>query len=111
MSNGDGTYGLATETHMTFAPISLLQSDPALPAPVVIEVLGEWVMRAVATGKPGGAKVTYAVIGPSADPDTRRDSGVAGSGRRSPTLPALEIKRSQLFGTAGVNVPAARCST
>ena len=57
-SNGDGTYGLATETHMTFAPISLLQTDPAAPPPVVIEILGEWVFRAVATGKPGGSSIT-----------------------------------------------------
>jgi hypothetical protein len=104
VSNGDGTYGLATETHMTFAPISLLQSDPAAPPPVVIEVLGEWVMRAVATGKPGGAKVTYSVIGPSTDPDTPVIRVWLGATKFT-DVPAVEIKRKDLFGAAGVDIP------
>ena len=104
VSNGDGTYGLATETHMTFAPISLLQSDPAAPAPVVVEILGEWVFRAVATGKPGGAKVTYAVIGPSADPDPTVIRIWLGASKFT-DLPAIEIKRSQLFTDTGIDIP------
>jgi hypothetical protein len=106
VSNGDGTYGVASETHQTFAPIALLGTDPTAPPPVVIEVLGEWVFRAVATGKPGGAKVTYAVIGPSADPDPVVIRIWLGATKFT-DLPALEIKRSQLFTPTGINVPAA----
>jgi hypothetical protein len=105
VSNGDGTYGVATETHMTFAPISLLSSDPAAPPVAVIEVLGEWVFRAVATGKPGGAKVTYAVIGPSSDPDTPVIRVWLGATKFT-DLPALEIKRKDLFTATGVDIPA-----
>ena len=58
--NGDGTYGLVTETHQILAPITLLQGTAT---PLTIELLGEWVLRATATGKPGGAKVEYAPAG------------------------------------------------
>jgi len=106
VSNGDGTYGLASESHQTFAPVALLGTDPKAPPPVVVEVLGEWVFRAVATGKPGGAKVTYSVIGPSADPDPVVIRIWLGATKFT-DLPALEIKRSQLFTDTGINVPAA----
>lgn len=49
-------FGLMTETRMTIAPISLLRNTPT---PLTIELLGEWVLRAVATGIPGQAYVTY----------------------------------------------------
>lgn len=56
--NGDGTYGLVTETHQILAPVTLF-GGTALPL-VTIELAGEWVLRSTATGKPGGAKVEYA---------------------------------------------------
>jgi hypothetical protein len=102
--NLDGTYGLSTETHMTFAPIALLQSSAALPAPIVVEVLGEWIFRAVATGKNGGADVTYEVAGLSNDPDPAVVR-VYLAPTDANALPAIEIKRSQLFGASGINVP------
>jgi hypothetical protein len=105
VSNGDGTYGLASESHQTFAPIALLGTDPKAPPPVVVEVLGEWVFRSIATGKPGGAKVSYSVIGPSADPDPVVIRIWLGATKFT-DLPALEIKRSQLFTDTGINVPA-----
>lgn len=49
-------FGLMTETRMTIAPITLLGSTPA---PITIELLGEWVLRSVATGIPGQAQVFY----------------------------------------------------
>lgn len=49
-------FGLMTETRMTIAPISLLRNTVT---PITIELLGEWVLRAVATGIPGQAYVTY----------------------------------------------------
>lgn len=49
-------FGLMTETRMTIAPITLLASTPT---PITIELLGEWVLRTVATGLPGQAQVFY----------------------------------------------------
>ena len=49
-------FGLMTETRMTIAPITLLKNTPT---PLTIELLGEWVLRSVATGIPGQAYVTY----------------------------------------------------
>jgi hypothetical protein len=61
--NGDGTYGLVTETHQTLAPVVLLNS---VAGPLVtLTFAGEWVLRSTATGKPGGSKVEYA---PGGDP-------------------------------------------
>jgi hypothetical protein len=104
VNNGDGTFGVASETHMTFAPIGLLQTDPAAPAPIIIEILGEWVFRATATGKPGGAKVEYTVNYPSSDPDPAIIKGYIGV-TDTTALPTFEIKRSQLFGATGIGVP------
>lgn len=61
--NGDGTYGLVSETHQILAPITLL-GIAGLPV-LTVEFAGEWVLRSTATGKPGGAKVDYA---PGGDP-------------------------------------------
>ncbi len=59
--NGDGTYGLVTETHQILAPVSL-GGVAGVPL-VTIEFAGEWVLRSTATGKPGGSKVEYAPTG------------------------------------------------
>ncbi|HEU4867909.1 MAG TPA: hypothetical protein VFV09_09290, partial [Actinomycetota bacterium] len=57
IANGDGTFGVVSETHQQVAPINLLNGA------ITIELLGEWVLRTTATGKPGGAKVEYAPVG------------------------------------------------
>lgn len=57
IANGDGTFGVVSETHQQVAPVNLLNGA------VTIELLGEWVLRTTATGKPGGAKVEYAPVG------------------------------------------------
>lgn len=62
IANGDGTFGVVSETHQQVAPINLLNGA------ITIELLGEWVLRTTATGKPGGAKVEYAPVG--AGPET-----------------------------------------
>jgi hypothetical protein len=49
--NGDGTFGLVSETHQILAPI-VVAPTPA-PALVTIRVDGEFVMRMTARGKPG----------------------------------------------------------
>lgn len=59
-SNGDGTFGVVSETRQTFAPITLLPAGGVLGglASLEIEVAGEFGFRVHATGKPGGASVT-----------------------------------------------------
>jgi hypothetical protein len=64
--NGDGTYGLVTETHQILAPVTL-GGVAGIPL-VSIEFAGEWVLRSTATGKAGGAKVDYA---PGGDPSSK----------------------------------------
>lgn len=49
-------FGLMSETRMTIAPITLFKNTPSQ---VTIEFLGEWVLRAVATGIPGHAYMFY----------------------------------------------------
>jgi hypothetical protein len=106
--NADGTFGLAAETHMTFAPIGLLQTSAAAPPPIVVEILGEWIFRAQATGKNGGSSVTYEVAGLSADPDPTVVR-IYLSPADANALPAIEIKRSELFTPTGivVDIPSA----
>ena len=48
--NGDGTFGVASETRQTVAPITV--------AGLLIEIAGEYGLRVAASGKPGGATVT-----------------------------------------------------
>lgn len=57
--------GLMSETRLTIQPVTFFTGSAN---EVTIEVLGEWVLRAVATGLPGGAWVHY---GPAdASPET-----------------------------------------
>jgi hypothetical protein len=93
-------YGLMAEERQTIAPITLGQMDDNDPKTalrgVTIEVLGEWVLRVVATGHAGGASVFY------------------GPGKVSPQTPILRIIDSDnavsdilsfqdLFGDEGFN--------
>ena len=106
---GGGVYGLVSETHMTFAPISILPQTPVeAPSPIVIEILGEWVMRATATGTPGGATVDYDVVGPfdpedGDDPDDPTVIRIWLSGEVD-TPPQIAIKRSELFTAEGIQI-------
>jgi hypothetical protein len=70
VANSDGSFGVASETHVRFAPISLLRTDPLPlpPPPLVIEVLGEWILRSVATGKQGGSQVSLEIRGLDGNP-------------------------------------------
>ncbi|MDQ4068233.1 MAG: hypothetical protein M3203_01945 [Actinomycetota bacterium] len=57
-SNGDGTFGVVSETRQTVAPISLLANE-AIQSELTIEIAGEFGLQVVATGKPTGSGVAY----------------------------------------------------
>ena len=97
--NGDGTWGVVSETHQTIAPVTLFKG---MEQEITIEALGEWVLRASASGKPGGAKIEY-------EP----------GGEVTPTTPILRIIQpnadepvnqiltfQDIFGPTGVQIPA-----
>ena len=92
--NGDGTFGLASETRQTVAPISV-GANPLTGGLITIEVAGEFVMRAIATGKPGGAKVEY-----SGNPViTIKLAGVV--------VPPTPLRLQDILGPNGLSVPLA----
>ncbi len=71
VNNGDGTCGLASESHITVSPIRLNLPPDADPTnDLTVELLGEWVLRAAASGKPGGGKVEYFPTGDNVTPTT-----------------------------------------
>jgi hypothetical protein len=99
VNNGDGTCGVASEVHETIAPVRLNLPPDADPTnDTTIEFLGEWVLKAVATGKPGGGHLTYAP-----------------PGKATPTTPIIRIIDSSgtnqllsfqdLFGNSGFVTP------
>jgi len=53
VNNGDGTCGLASEIHMSIAPVNIAAGS------LLIEVGGDWLMKGVATGKATGNSFTY----------------------------------------------------
>lgn len=55
--NSKGAFGLKSTVEQTLAPVTLFRGGP-LPE-ITIEVLGEWVLTAFATGVPGESKVSY----------------------------------------------------
>ncbi|MEY2467393.1 MAG: hypothetical protein QOF21_91, partial [Actinomycetota bacterium] len=57
-------YGLVTEIHQTYAPVTIIR-DAVAGGTLIIEVLGEWVFKTVATGLPGGSQIFYNVIDPA----------------------------------------------
>jgi hypothetical protein len=99
IANGDGTFGLVSETRQTLAPITvnILGGLGAL----LIEVAGEYGLRTVATGKPGGASVTH--LG---DPLLTVSTVLAGI-----TTPVIgPVSLSNLIGSGGIALPPALSS-
>ncbi len=93
-------FGLMTETRQTIAPVTLFAG---LPTQITLEFLGEWVLRAVATGV-GGAAGNYVFYGPGtvtpSTPVVRIISGL------SPALGnVLEVTLQQLLGNTGLVIP------
>jgi hypothetical protein len=94
--NGDGTYGLVSETHQTLAPVVLLNG---ITGPLVtLTFAGEWVLRSTATGKPGGAKVEYAPGGSPTSTTTVLTLAIAG-------VPTLSLTTQQLLTQKGFVLP------
>jgi hypothetical protein len=62
--NGAGDFGLKSETSQLIAPVTLLRGTGA---EIKIKVAGTWVLRAVAGGVPGSAKIHYGPTGVSPD--------------------------------------------
>ncbi|HET9442943.1 MAG TPA: hypothetical protein VFO65_06440 [Acidimicrobiales bacterium] len=101
INNGDGTCGLASETHITVAPVRINLANAIPQDDITIEVLGEFVLKASATGKPGGGKIEYKPTGATADP-------------QAPILRIIQnnivtnlLTTQQLFGNLGLNLPVA----
>jgi len=94
--NGDGTYGLVTETRQTLAPVVLLDG---VAGPLVELVLtGEWILRSTATGKPGGAKVEYAPGGSPTSTTTVLTLKIQG-------IPVQSLTTQQLLSQKGFVLP------
>jgi hypothetical protein len=91
--NPDGSFGLVSETRQTIAPVTLFRGSTA---EITIELLGEWVLRATASGKRGGATIEY---GPAVD-----------GGPATPVLRLLgaggvtELTLQQVLGTGGLRL-------
>jgi hypothetical protein len=101
--NSKGDFGLRSEVDQILAPVNLANG-------IVIEVLGEWVLAATATGVPGESKVTYRPSktdtgGPVVDttPILRIIQPGANPGDDSITT-VLDFQ--QVFGDAGFTLPA-----
>ncbi len=87
--NGDGTFGLVSETRQHVAPIGV--ANTLFGQAISIEVAGEFGLRVTATGKPGGAKVEN--LG---NPIVTITVG-AGT--------PLQLNLSDLLGENGLNIP------
>ena len=89
--NGDGTFGVVSETRQTVAPITLLGD---LNTGLILEVAGEFGLKATATGKTSGSKVEY--IG---NPVVTIKTVTAGV-----EVTVLQLTLQQLIGNQGLNV-------
>jgi hypothetical protein len=94
--NGDGTYGLVTETHQTLAPVVLLNG---VTGPLVsLTFGGEWILRSTATGKAGGSKVEYAPGGSPTSTTPVLTLAIAG-------VPTLSLTTQEILTQKGFVLP------
>lgn len=94
--NGDGTWGVVSETHETIAPVTLFKGTLN---EVTIEALGEWVLRATSTGK--GSTIDYAPGG-AVTPSTPVLRLLQPNGA-NPVTTILTLQ--QLLGNTGLQIP------
>jgi LPXTG-motif cell wall-anchored protein len=92
----DGTFAVVSETHETIAPITLFKGTSN---ELKIEVGGEWVLRTISTGKPGGSTVEYAPAG-NPTPTTPLIT-ITPPGQSSQII----LKTQQLFGPGALPIP------
>jgi len=97
-------FGLMTESRQIFAPVTLLAGEEPL---LRVEVLGEWILRAVATGQPGGASVGFGTgdvqTGGLIEDITQVLQLYDGAGE--PLLGEGGLNLEQLLGEEGVVIP------
>lgn len=97
--NGDGTFGVVSETRQTVAPISLLSTAGT---GLLVEIAGEFGLRVAATGKPGGSSVAY-----TGNPVITVSTTVA-----NVAVPILgPISLQSLLGQNGLSVPVPPLAT
>jgi hypothetical protein len=96
VNNGDGSCGIAQEIHETLAPIAIADTN-------VLEIGGDWTMKAVATGQSTGNSFSYG-YDPS-DPNSANSvARLIDTSTTPPTVtPILAI--GDLLGPAGLDVP------
>ncbi len=101
-------FGLMSEARETIAPITVLQTDTPAPGEdprvLTIELLGEWVLRAVALGKAGGAKIDYG----TGDVQTGGIAGGLTSILRilgADGAPIVGVNFEDLLGDQGLTIP------
>lgn len=87
--------GFMAETRQTLAPVTLFQGIPG--AEITIELLGEWLLRAVATGIQGGAYVEYQPATAGATPVLRITNTLPVAG---PVVDSVLVTLNQLLGQA-----------
>jgi len=92
----DGTFAVVSETHETIAPITLFKNTAN---ELKIEVGGEWVLRTISTGKPGGSTVEYAPAG-SPTPTTHLIT-ITPPGGATQTI----LDTQTLFGSGKLPIP------
>jgi len=107
-------FGLMSEVRQTLAPVTLLQEErglddagaPLAPRLLTLQVAGEWWLRAIATGQPGGAQVQYgSTIG---DVDENNVTDVISLVDESGTdlLEGLPVDTlEEIFGEGGLQIP------
>jgi LPXTG-motif cell wall-anchored protein len=97
----DGTFAVVSETHETIAPITLFKGTAN---EIHIEAAGEWVLRTISTGKPGGSTVEYA---PAGNPTATTPLLTIVPPPGGPNQPASNIilTTQQLFGSGKLPIP------
>lgn len=94
--NGDGTFGVVSESRQIIAPINLLPVNVAGTS-IVVEVLGPLVMKATATGKPGDPRNGISYPG---TPTLRVRTITLGI-----STSIIDLSLQDLLGSGGLNLP------
>jgi hypothetical protein len=97
IDNGDGTFGLVSEVRQRLVPVKVANQ-------LLITVLGEVVLRATVTGKPGGSKIEYSPPTGGTNLVLIQQLGVGNI--PIPGAPILQLTLQQLLGAGGLVLPA-----